>query len=177
MNIFSNLKQEFDKETIKKIAGEMGVKNADITIKEKISLDNLIDSFSKNRVYIPALFAINKADTLDKNKNYRLESPYDIKPIFLSADKDENVDLLLENIWKTLSFITVYLVKKDEAPTNNSPIIVKSGTSLKQISEMIGEKFSENTTCAVIWGNGSKFPAQEVSLEALAKDGMQVKFI
>lgn len=177
LSIFTNIKQEISKESIKGIAMEMGLKNGDITINEKVSIEELIDSFSKNRVYIPAIFVINKADTLDPTKKYHLESEYNINPIFLSAEKNEYISTLVEAIWDKLSFIRVYLVKKDEEPSSNSPIIIKKRTTLNEIALKIGPKFAENIKSAIIWGEGSKFPGQEVSLSTEAKDLMKIRFV
>lgn len=177
INIYTNIKQDFNKETIKAVAGELGIKNADITIKDKVTIDSLIDAFSRNRVYIPAIFVINKSDTLDKNKSYHLESEYYIDPIFISSEKGANLDVLLENIWQQLNFINVYLVKRDENPSFNSPTVVKNGITLEEIAQRIGEGFAEKLKYAVIWESGAKFPGQEVSLSTKAKDGMQIRFI
>jgi len=58
--VHTNIKLDFGKETIKEIAIQFGYRNAEITIKEKVTLDTLIDTFSRSRVYIPALYIVNK---------------------------------------------------------------------------------------------------------------------
>jgi len=169
INIYSNLNQELSKDTIKAVANEMGIKNADIKIKQKVSVDDLIDVFSKNRVYTQALFVLNKSEQQRKiaKENY----------MYISAQTGKGVDLLLEEVWKRLDFINVYLVKRDEEPSNNAPIVVKKNITLKEISEKIGEGFAEKIDHAVIWGQGSKFAGQEVSLNTKAVNGMQVRFV
>src|SRR5258706_10775849 len=64
--IQSNIKQDLNKETIKEIAQEFGIKNGEITLNEKLTLDRLIDAFAKNRVYIPAIYVVNKVDEMKK---------------------------------------------------------------------------------------------------------------
>ncbi len=175
--VHSNIKQAYSKETVKQIAIEMGIKNAVVTINEKLELDRLIDSFSKNRVYIPAIFVLNKADLLEKGQTQRLKLDINGETLLISAEKKQGIEKLLEEVWKALSFINVYLVKKYENPSFNSPLIVKNGATLYDIAEKIGEGFAQKTDHAVIWGAGAKFEGQEVSLKTKAQDGMQIRFI
>lgn len=169
ISVFSNIRQSVSKETIKEIIMEMGIKNAVVSIKEKITLDELLDSLSRNRVYIPSISVINKADlSVGSHKNDYL---------YISAENDINLNKLREDIWKTLDLSTIYLVKGDDEPNFNNPLIVKNNTKLSDILEQLGSSFSENKTYARIWGEGAKFPGQEVSLSSTTADGMQIRFI
>lgn len=169
ISVFSNIRQSVSKETIKEIIMEMGIKNAVVSIKEKITLDELLDSLSRNRVYIPSISVINKADlSVSSHKNDYL---------YISAENDMNLNKLREDIWKTLDLSTIYLVKGDDEPNFNNPLIVKNNTKLSDILEQLGSSFSENKTYARIWGEGAKFPGQEVSLSSTTADGMQIRFI
>jgi uncharacterized protein len=178
--IRSNIKQYFSKDTVKSIASEMGIKNAEITINEKLDIDRLIDAFSRNRVYLPSISVINKSDLLTSTiKNHKLlitnhQSPH---ALFISAETGLGLDTLKETVWEKLKFITVYLVRPNEEPSNNNPIIVKRGGTLRDIAEEIGTDFAENKKRAKIWGASAKFPGQEVPLSTIALDGMQVRFV
>jgi hypothetical protein len=172
--IRSNIRQDLTKETIKGIASEMGVKNAEISLNEKLSLDRLIDSFSVNRAYIPALYLINKIDLPHKRID---EFIHKYTPILISAEKGGGVDILKEEIWKSLNFIRVFLIHPDEEPSHKNPIVSKKGKKLSEIAHGIGSDFLEDKKRAKIWGAGSKYPGQEVSLSTYALDGMQVRFI
>lgn len=169
--IHTNLKQDFTKETVKEIATEFGVKNGDITIKETLSLERLIDAFSKSRVYTPALFVLNKVD-----QNSR-QIEFDGEVVRISAEKDLGIEALKEKMWEKLNFAQVYLVNKDEEPNFNHPMIMKSGDTLADLAYKIGSEFAESKKYAKIWGNGARFPAQEVSLETPVQEGMQVRFL
>ena len=169
ISIHSNIKQDISVDTIKEIVSEYGIKNADVTIKEKLTIDTLIDSLSKSRVYLPVLEVVNKIDTnkLPKTANYLL----------ISAEKDINLDKLKEEMWEKLNLINVYLVKPDEEPGFNNPIVVKRGIKIADVLSNLGTDFSENKNKAVIWGTGAKFPSQEVSLATSVQDGMMIRFI
>lgn len=167
--IHSNIKQELSDETIEEIAKEMGVKNAEITLKEKITVDKLIDSFSANRRYIPAIFVVNKIDINHK--------PLAINHLGISAEKKEGLDCLKEKMWEKLELVRVYLVRPDEEPSFNNPIIVGKNQILKDVAGKIGEEFASDKKAAKIWGNKARFPGQEVSLSTPVAEEMQIRFV
>lgn len=168
--VHSNIKQDFSSDTVREIASQFGIRNGDITIREKLSWDELTDAFSRSRAYIKAIFVINKADKL-KNKNKYSER------VLISASNDQGVDELKEIIWEKLGFIFVYLVRPGEEPNKDNPIIVKTGSTLEEIAEKIGTDFAGKINGARIWGNGAKYPDQEVSLTTVAKEEMFVRYI
>ncbi len=170
--VHTNIVQEFTKETVKEVAGEFGIKNGDITIREKLTLDQLIDSFSKSRVYVPSLMLINKADTPEIREQIDAGDA-----MFISADKEIGLDELKEKIWEKLGFVQVFLVNTNEEPNFESPVIMKLGQTLKDLAEKIGSDFAGDKKFARIWGEGAIFPAQEVSLETKVQDRMQVRFL
>ncbi len=172
LDIFSNIKQDIDKETIKEIAREYGIKNGIITLQETITMERLFDAFSENRVYIPTLWVINKIDE-EPNHHEQIDGEY----IAISAQNGDGIDNLINKMWEALKFVTVYLVKPDEEIGKGSPIIMKEGETLKDIALKIGPDFAESKKIVKIWGPGAKFPGQEMSFDAKIVDGMQVRFL
>jgi len=172
LDIFSNIKQDIDKETIKEIAREYGIKNGTITLKENITMDRLFDAFSENRVYLPAIFVINK---IDEEPNYKelIDGEY----VAISASKNEGIDNLIKEIWKQLKFITVYLVKPEEEIGKGSPIVMKEGNTLKDVALKIGPDFAENKKIVKIWGPGAKFPGQEMSFSTTVREEMEIRYL
>ena len=171
--IHSNIKQEVDQETIKELAMQFGIRNAEIILNERLSWDRLIDAFAKNRVYIPAIFVVNKADLLLENSTINT-SMY--RYLQISAKKEEGLEELRQEIWNKLNFVQVYLVK-EENPDRENPMVVKKGVTLQAVAEKIGADFATDKTSAKIWGSGAKYPGQEVSLSTVVRDGMQIKFL
>lgn len=173
--VHSNIKQDLEKSTIKEVANEFGVKNAEINLKEKLTLERLLDAFASSRVYVPAIFVLNKADMLPE---YKKQTHKEVEgAVFVSAEEGLGIEALKARIWQELGFLRVYLVKREEEPSLNNPLVVKTGTSLSDVAVAIGTEFAENKKRAKIWGTGAKFPGQEVSLSSVAQDGMQVRFI
>lgn len=172
--IHSNIKQDLDKETIKDIISQMGIKNAEVYLKEKVTVDTLIDSMSQNRVYIPALYVLNKADLGEPKELPEIAKQHNLS---ISAHREGDLLRLQEAMWKALNFATVFLVKREAEPNHDEPTVVKNGTTLKDLAVSIGSEFAEEKTSAKIWGNGAKFPAQEVSLGTVIQDGMMIRFL
>lgn len=165
----TNLKQELDKETIKEVASEFGVKNAEITVNEKLTMETLMDVFARNRVYVPAIYVLNKADEYSGNRKEDI--------VYISAQDGQGMEEFRESIWNKLGLARVYLVRRDEEPGHNNPMIVNEGITMHKLAEMIGPDFAENKTRAKIWGVGAKFPGQEVSLKTHIQEDMQIRFL
>jgi small GTP-binding protein len=168
LNIVTNVGQELDKETVREVANEFGIKNADIRLREELNIETLTDAFANNRVYTKALYVVNKAEHVKKR---------DPKFFYISAVDGKGVDLLKKAIWEKLNLCKIYLIKPGEEPGEKNAMIVKSGDTLEQVAKNIGSEFFEGKTGAKIWGNGSKFPGQEVSLKMQIVEGMQVRFV
>ena len=172
LEIHSNIHQTIDKETVLEIAREYGIKSGDITLKEKLTYDRLLDAFSPNRVYVPALFVINKVDT-EPTFQKKVKGEF----IGISADRNEGTQDLINRMWSALKFVTVYLVEPNEEPTFDNPIVMKKGNTLLDVAEKIGSDFAESKKLVKIWGGTAKFPGQEVSLTTKVAENMQIRFL
>lgn len=178
--VHTNIKQPFTKDDVKEVASEFGIKNAEIAIYEHLDFERLADAFSRNRVYAPVIHVANKIDQINEHKlkSYLTEVGETRDSVVgISAENDLNLENLKELIWARLNFVRIYLVRKDEEPSTNNPIIVKGGVTLAQVATQIGTDFAENKKRARIWESGAKFPGQEVSLQTTVLDGMQVRFV
>lgn len=172
IHIHSNIKQDISKETIKEMARSFRIPNGEIVIKEKLTMDRLIDAFSKNRIYIPAIYVINKSDMVKTSQKKKFNNI----DIVISSKKGLKINEFKELVWEKLELVRVYLIKDKEKPHNNSPIIMKKEQTLADVALKIGEEFAEEKEKAIIWGQGSKFPGQEISLSTKIKEGMMVRF-
>lgn len=173
LDIKSNIKQELSNETIKEVAYEFGIRDADITLKEKVSIDQLIDSFSSNRTYKKAILVVNKIDEVKNIPN--LKSSFET--ILISARDNIGLEKLRESIWKNLNMVKIYLVEEKNEPDFSSPIIVKEGYCLTDVLEKMGSSFIQRYTLAKIWGGNARFQGQEVPLSHKVVEGLQVRFI
>lgn len=62
--IFKVAQSELDLDLVKTILGEYKIHNADITLRDDVTAEDLIDVIEGNRVYIPAIYVLNKIDQI-----------------------------------------------------------------------------------------------------------------
>jgi hypothetical protein len=172
LEIHSNIKQSLDNETIKEIAREYGIKSGDITLREKMIMDRLFDAFSTNRVYVPAIFVVNKIDEMPDFKD-KIDGNF----VGISADKKIGITELIDQIWRELKFVTVYLGGAGDEPDFTDPIIMKEGETLKDVAEKIGTEFAKEKKLVRIWGETAVFQGQEVSMDTPVAEKMQLRFL
>lgn len=169
--INSNLKLPFSVQTIKEIAKEFRLVNGEVTIKEPVLLEQLIDAFMPSRVYLPSLTVLNKVDLISPSirKKYIFDQE-------ISADKNIGLEVFKEKIWERLKLARIYLKRQDEPPDMDNPFIIKIGESLQDIIARISICNKDTFKFARIFGPGAKFPNQEVPLTFIPQEGTIIEF-
>lgn len=172
LEVKSNIKQDLSKDLVKDIASEFGIKNGELTLNQKVTVDDLIDTFSSNREYINALLVVNKIDKKNISKK-------DLPPetLFISADKGIGLNEFKQALWDNLRLVKVYLIEPDEEPNTNHPIIMREGQTLSDVALTIGEEFASEKKLAKIWGKKAYYQGQEVPLTTTVEEGLMVRFL
>ncbi len=150
---FKNIK----KSTIIKVGREFGLKNALITIKDRLeSIESLIDGLSADRVFLPSLSVVNKIDLK------KVDHP-DL--IAVSAEKGTGLEVLKKAVWDKLNLIRVYLKDDKRAKPNfNQPLIMRRGDLVKDALKKVSQELYDQTDQVLMWGEKAKHPGQIVSL-------------
>jgi len=168
-----NGKPGLSENTIKDVLKTFGILNADVIIKKPITIDQLIDYVSKSCVYIPSLIVLNKADELNPNEIKKVEENVKQKlkkdMIAISAEKNINIDQLKDIIYEKLKLIQVY-TKRKEGKELGEPMIVKKGTTIREICLKIHKDFVEKFKYALVNGKSAKYPNQRVGLDHVVMD-------
>lgn len=60
---------------VKSVCSEYRIHNADVTMREDCDLDDLVDVIEGSRIYIPAIYVINKIDQVMYALHYRRMIP------------------------------------------------------------------------------------------------------
>ncbi|MFO7966553.1 MAG: GTP-binding protein [Archaeoglobaceae archaeon] len=162
IKVTSTTSVSIDEQTIIGILKEYKIHNADVVIREDITVDQLIDSIMKNRVYIPSVTAVNKIDLGEMDIEGK-----DIVPI--SAEKGANLDVLIEKIYNKLNFIRVYLKPPSQKPDYEDPLVIKKGSTIEDVCKKLHKDMYRNFKYAKVWGS-SKFDGQRVSIEHVLED-------
>ena len=93
----------------------------------------------------------------------------------ISCKTEEGIPELKEKIWQSLNKIRVY-TKQPGKQADNEPVILKQGSTVKDVAEKIFHGFSSQIKETRITGPSSKFPNQKVGLEHVLKDKDTVEF-
>ncbi|MBP8591382.1 50S ribosome-binding GTPase [Candidatus Shapirobacteria bacterium] len=160
---------------VRAIAEELGVKNAEIVIKEPITENDFVDTLLGNRVYLPEVTVIGKSDLLSLKRQEEIKK---IMPevIFASGQKGQGLEELGRAIFKKLGLKRVYLKEKNGAVNNDEPFIFRGELSVEKLAQRIFPKEEKRAKEALVWGKAVKYPGQKVGLNYHIKDQDIVSF-
>ena len=162
LTIKSTVDLSISEQTIKEILREHKIHNGEIVIREDITIDRLIDAVMGNRVYIPSITVVNKIDLFEINL------PPNVIPI--SAKEGINLDRLVEEIYRKLDFIRVFL-KPPGGKADNEPMVLKRGAKVEDVCRKLHRDLLKNFRYAKVWGKSVRFGGQRVGLDHVLEDG------
>jgi ribosome-interacting GTPase 1 len=165
-----------DEGTIKEVLREYDYINADVTIREDLTIDELVDALMANRVYLPSLVSVNKADLIEPDYlatvNEQLRN-HDVDPeeaIFISAEEGKGLESLKESIWEELGLIRVYMDKPGRGVDYDEPLVLSEGDTIEDACEKIGGDFKERFRFARVSGPSAKHDDQQVGMDHTLAD-------
>jgi len=163
IKITSTLPLSLDRKTIVGILREYRIHNADVLIREDITIERLIDAIMGNRVYVPSLTVVNKIDLMDM----RIKGD---NVICVSAQNRVGLDVLTERIYGKLEFMRIFL-KPPGKRVDDKPLIIRKGAKVEDVCRKLHRGMLESFRYAKIWGKSVKFQGQRVGLEHVLEDG------
>jgi hypothetical protein len=164
---------KMDKEMARGIVSEYGHINAEVVIREDVTVDQLIDVLVGNRIYAKAMVAVNKID-LVKDKDYFAGLKKKFKGyslVFISADKGIGIEDLKETIYDNLDLISIYLKPQGMDADMDVPLVVRKGAAIGDVADVLHRSIRPNFRYATVWGDSAKFPGQTVGLDHVLMDG------
>lgn len=166
LNVSSVTKQDLDMNTIKSVFLEHKIVNADIILKENVSLERLIDFLASNRHYAPSITIVNKVDLVSTEKRKEIKAD-----LLISAKNDFNVEDLKDLIIDKLSFIRVYLKKHGFKPDFKEPLIMNGPkVTVLDVCNRIHRSIKDSFRFAKVWGKSSAFPGQQLGINHQLED-------
>ncbi|HIQ32771.1 MAG TPA: GTP-binding protein [Methanothermococcus okinawensis] len=163
---------KIDEETIRAVLQEHKIHNADVVIREDITVDQLIDVISGNRVYVPSIVVVNKIDLADEELIRRIkEKLKGRRHVLVSGYKGINLEELKEMIYNTLGFIKVYLKPQGKKPDLDEPLVLLKNSTVEDVCNRLHRDFVKNFRYAQVWGRSAKHPGQRVGLNHVLEDG------
>ncbi len=162
---------KLDEAAVKAVLGEYRIHNADVVIREDITLEQLLDVVAGNRLYLPSITILNKIDLV--NEEYLREVQKQLKNEYLpvSAEKGTNLEKLRYKIFEKLDFIRIYFRPQGRRADPGEPVILRRGSTIGSVCDRIHSDFKRNFRYARVQGSSVKFNGQKVGLEHVLEDG------
>jgi uncharacterized protein len=148
------------------VLNEYGIHNADITIRQNATVDELIDVLTKNRKYIPSLTVLTKTDLVKEEFQNNID--FDFVPV--SAEKGIGIEKLKEHIFKKLQLIRVFTKRKGEKE-DEVPMMMRKGETISDACPKLHRELKTLFKYALVWGPSARFPGQKVGLNHVLEDG------
>ncbi len=141
-----------------------------------IVIDNIsqiqeIQQFIKNSK-AEQIYIFNKSDLLDENQKRKTLANLKSKRLnamLFSTKTQENLEELKKKIFESFPIIRIYTKEPRKSPSKE-PMLLKSGSSVKDVAEKILKGLSAKIKQAKITGPSSKFPNQIVGMNHILKD-------
>jgi len=161
---------EMDNETISRVLREFKINNADVLIRSKIDIDDLIDCIEGNKKYLPAITCVTKADLIPAERLQEImkETKADIA---VSAETGGNIELLKDLIFNKLNFMRIYLKEPKKEADMNQPLIIKRWATIGDVCDKLHRDMAGKFKFARVWGKSTKFPGQRLMLNHSLVDG------
>jgi ribosome-interacting GTPase 1 len=162
---------EMAEETVEEVLREQGYVNADVTVGEDLDIDRLVDGVMDNRVYLPSVVVVNKADLIDRDYLETVEGnlrEYGVDPdeaVFVSAEAEKGLDTLRERIWEELGLIRIYMDKPGRGVDREEPLVLRAGDTVGDACREIGGDFAERFKFARVSGPSAKHDQQQVGTD------------
>ena len=167
---------DLDESTVKDVLREHGYVNAEVTVRGDVSIDELIDGIMDNRVYLPSMVAVNKADLIDRDY---LDTVYEdlrevgVDPeeaVFISATEEKGLDAFKQTIWERLGLVRVYMDKPGRGVDYEEPLVVRRGDTVDDALEKLGGTLDDRFRFARVTGPSAKHDEQQVGRDHVLAD-------
>ena len=176
ITVNSTVELELDDKLIKAVLAEYKIHNAEILIREHITLDGLIDAVLENRKYVHALTLLNKMDLIVPEQLRTLVERFP-EAITISAADGTNIAALKERIYGKLAFIRIFMKPQGGSPDMENPLVIKQDSTVSDVCATIHREFVEKFRYARIWGKSAKYGGQRVGLSHVLVDGDVVSIV
>jgi len=176
ITVNSTVDLELDDRMIKAVLAEYKIHNAEVLIRERITLDDLIDVVIGNRNYIRALTVLNKIDLASSEQLQTLMERFP-DAVTISAAVGINIEALRERVYNELRFICIYMKPQGASPDMENPLVIKRDSTMADVCSTIHREFVEKFRYARIWGKSVKYGGQRVGLSHVLADGDVVSIV
>jgi hypothetical protein len=146
---------KIDHDEIRAICSEYRISNASIAFRSDASADDLVDVLEGNRIYIPAIYVLNKIDQISIQE---LDLLYKIpNSVPISSRMWLNIDELVETMWDRLKLVRVYTKPGKAPPDYSAPVVLREGRcTVGDFCDAIHKEIKNNLKYAVVYGRSAR---------------------
>lgn len=162
---------EISESAVKGVLGAYNYHNAEVVIYERMDEDRFIDAVLDNRIYIPSIVCLNKSDIIEEMPGL------DCEFLPISASKNIGIDQLRDEIVEKLDFIRVFLKPQGEEADMDEPLVLKSGSNIRDLCVKLHKDFLGKFRYAQVWGENVKHQGQRKGMEHVLSDGDIISII
>ena len=147
-----------DNDEIKAICNEYRISNASIAFRSDASSEDFIDVLEGNRIYIPAIYVLNKIDQIsieELDLLYKIPNSVPISSrMWLNI---EGTDGLIEKMWEELRLVRVFTKPGKAPPDYDAPVVLRAGRcSVGDFCDSIHKDIKNQIKGAMVWGSSVK---------------------
>lgn len=159
-----------DHDEVRAVMNEYRINSAEISFKCDANVEDLIDVLeAPARRYIPAIYVLNKIDSLYLEEMELLYRIPNAVPI--SSSKEWNFNELLHAMWEKLNLVRVYTKRKGFMPDFKDPIVLRSSyCTVKDFCNQIHRSLIDEFKSALVYGTSVKHQPQYVGLSHVLED-------
>jgi small GTP-binding protein len=162
---------KMDSKLVQSILNEYKIFNAEVIIREDVTVDEFIDVIEGNRKYVTCLYVYNKVDMLSIAEIDEIaRRPFSVP---ISVNRALNLDGLLERMWTSIGPCRVYTKKKGNFPDFTDPIILTSQrgpVTVEQAACRLHRSIMAEFSRAIVWGRSVKHSPQIVGKDHVLDD-------
>lgn len=170
IRVTSSVDMEMSENVVKEVLREQGYINADVTIREQLDIDRLVDGVMDNREYLPSIVSVNKVDLIEPDYIETVKDDlrdHDIDPeeaIFISAEEEKGLESLKDHIWEALGLMRIYMDKPGRGVDYDEPLVLSRGSTIEDACHNIGGDMKERFRFARVSGPSAKHDEQQVGM-------------
>ncbi|MEW5306315.1 MAG: hypothetical protein WDW38_007125 [Sanguina aurantia] len=167
---------KLDLDSVRAVCVEYRIFNADVQMNEDYDVDDLVDIIEGSRIYIPAIYVVNKIDQITLEELNVIDKLPHYCPV--CAFHEWNLDGLVEMVWEYLDLQRIYTKPKGKLPDFNEPIVLhRKNCTVEDFCNKIHKTMVKNFKYALVWGASVRHRPQRVGKEHLLMDEDIVQII
>ena len=153
-------------DTVERVCYEYKLHNAEVLIREDISVDQLIDVIEGNRRYVTCFYVYNKVDTITMEEAEKIARQPRCIPI--SCELELGMDYLVKCVWHAMNLRRVYTKPQGGKPDFDEPVLLgegRGGHSVEALCHQVHSSLVDEFAYASVWGRSAKFSPQRCGLQ------------